>query len=45
MVEVSVVNLLQDTPGRLGLAPMEGVIDADTRALLTRQPGFDWVVT
>lgn len=45
MVEVSVVNLLQDTPGRLGLAPMEGVIDAHTRALLTQQPGFDWVVT
>ncbi|WP_444999786.1 tRNA dihydrouridine synthase [Halomonas mongoliensis] len=24
---------------------MEGVIDAHTRALLTREPGFDWTVT
>ncbi len=45
MVEVSVVNLLQEPSGRLGLAPMEGVIDAHTRDLLTRQPGFDWTVT
>ncbi len=45
MVEVSVVNLLQEPPGRIGLAPMEGVIDAHTRDLLTRQPGFDWTVT
>lgn len=45
MVEVSVVKLLQEPSGRLGLAPMEGVIDAHTRDLLTRQPGFDWTVT
>lgn len=45
MVEVSVVNLLQESPGFIGLAPMEGVIDAHTRDLLTRRPGFDWVVT
>ncbi|WP_447956206.1 tRNA dihydrouridine synthase [Vreelandella sp. EE7] len=38
-----VVNLLQK--GEIGLAPMEGVIDALTRDLLTRQPGFDWTVT
>lgn len=38
-----VVNLLQN--GKIGLAPMEGVIDALTRDLLTRQPGFDWSVT
>lgn len=44
-MEVSVVNLLQEASGRLGLAPMEGVIDAHTRDLLTRQPGFDWTVT
>jgi tRNA-dihydrouridine synthase C len=43
MVEESVVNLLQD--GRIGLAPMEGVIDAASRDLLTREPGFDWAVT
>ncbi len=45
MVEVSVVNLLQNEAGRIGLAPMEGVIDAHTRDLLTRRPGFDWTVT
>ncbi|WP_311063299.1 tRNA-dihydrouridine synthase [Halomonas sp. DWK9] len=38
-----VVNLLHK--GKIGLAPMEGVIDALTRDLLTRQPGFDWSVT
>ncbi|WP_249976513.1 tRNA dihydrouridine synthase [Vreelandella olivaria] len=38
-----VVNLLQ--AGKIGLAPMEGVIDALTRDLLTRQAGFDWSVT
>nr|WP_290953473.1 tRNA-dihydrouridine synthase family protein [Halomonas sp.] len=38
-----VVNLLQN--GEIGLAPMEGVIDALTRDLLTRQAGFDWSVT
>ncbi|MFC4209114.1 tRNA dihydrouridine synthase [Vreelandella malpeensis] len=38
-----VVNLLQK--GEIGLAPMEGVIDALTRDLLTRQRGFDWAVT
>ncbi|WFE71075.1 tRNA-dihydrouridine synthase [Halomonas sp. M1] len=38
-----VVNLLQS--GEIGLAPMEGVIDALTRDLLTRQAGFDWSVT
>jgi len=43
MVENTVVNLLQG--GRIGLAPMEGVIDAVTRDLLTRIPGFDWAVT
>lgn len=43
MVEISVVKKLQQ--GRVGLAPMEGVIDAITRDLLTRQPGFDWTVT
>lgn len=31
--------------GMIGLAPMEGVIDALTRALLTEQGGFDWGVT
>lgn len=31
--------------GRIGLAPMEGVIDSVTRDLLTRLPGFDWTVT
>ncbi|WP_350028335.1 tRNA dihydrouridine synthase [Larsenimonas salina] len=31
--------------GALGLAPMEGVIDATTRALLCEQGGLDWVVT
>ncbi|GAB2721766.1 tRNA dihydrouridine(16) synthase DusC [Halomonas garicola] len=31
--------------GRIGLAPMEGVIDALTRELLTARPGFDWTVT
>lgn len=31
--------------GRIGLAPMEGVIDAVTRELLTARPGFDWTVT
>ncbi|RAW08522.1 dihydrouridine synthase [Halomonas elongata] len=43
MVEVDVVNLLHD--GRIGLAPMEGVIDAATRDLLTRTAGIDWTVT
>lgn len=43
MVEQNVVNLLHE--GRIGLAPMEGVIDAHTRALLTEHPGFDWTVT
>ena len=38
-----VVNLLHK--GKIGLAPMEGVIDALTRDLLTRQAGFDWTVT
>ncbi|WP_390620249.1 tRNA dihydrouridine synthase [Vreelandella aquamarina] len=38
-----VVNLLHK--GKIGLAPMEGVIDALTRDLLTRQAGFDWSVT
>ncbi|MGE6608162.1 tRNA dihydrouridine synthase [Halomonas sp. NPDC076908] len=38
-----VVNLLQS--GKIGLAPMEGVIDALTRDLLTRESGFDWTVT
>lgn len=38
-----VVNLLQN--GKIGLAPMEGVIDALTRDLLTREAGFDWTVT
>ncbi|MGO3056741.1 MAG: tRNA dihydrouridine synthase [Halomonas sp.] len=38
-----VVNLLQS--GKIGLAPMEGVIDALTRDLLTRRAGFDWTVT
>ncbi|UTD53698.1 tRNA dihydrouridine synthase [Halomonas sp. MS1] len=38
-----VVNLLHK--GRIGLAPMEGVIDALTRDLLTQQTGFDWAVT
>ncbi len=42
MVEY-VVNLLHK--GRIGLAPMEGVIDAHTRHLLTVRPGFDWTVT
>lgn len=32
-------------PGRIGLAPMEGVIDALTRELLTARPGLDWTVT
>ncbi len=32
-------------PGRIGLAPMEGVIDAVTRDLLTREEGLDWTVT
>ncbi|RKD87411.1 tRNA-U20a,U20b-dihydrouridine synthase [Kushneria marisflavi] len=31
--------------GLIGLAPMEGVIDALTRALLTELGGFDWSVT
>lgn len=43
MVEPHVVNLLHK--GRIGLAPMEGVIDAHARALLTARPGFDWTVT
>ncbi len=43
MVEQNVVNLLHE--GRIGLAPMEGVIDVHTRALLTEHPGFDWTVT
>ncbi|MGJ8523140.1 tRNA-dihydrouridine(16) synthase [Carnimonas sp. R-84981] len=30
---------------RIGLAPMEGVVDVHTRALLTAIGGFDWVVT
>jgi len=34
-----------DAPGRLGLAPMEGVIDADTRALLSEDGALDWCVT
>ncbi|UYO75344.1 tRNA-dihydrouridine synthase [Halomonas qinghailakensis] len=38
-----VVNLLHK--GKIGLAPMEGVIDALTRDLLTQQSGFDWAVT
>nr|WP_290839756.1 tRNA-dihydrouridine synthase family protein [Halomonas sp.] len=38
-----VVNLLQS--GKIGLAPMEGVIDSLTRDLLTRESGFDWTVT
>ncbi|BBI59765.1 hypothetical protein HSBAA_10710 [Vreelandella sulfidaeris] len=42
-MELMVVNLLHK--GRIGLAPMEGVIDALTRDLLTRQVGFDWTVT
>lgn len=43
MVENKVVGLLHKD--RIGLAPMEGVIDAVTRDILTRQPGFDWAVT
>src|SRR6056297_2202829 len=43
MLGFLVVNLLH--PGRLGLAPMEGVIDAVTRDLLTRDEGLDWTVT
>ncbi len=31
--------------GRIGLAPMEGVIDADTRALLSEAGALDWCVT
>lgn len=31
--------------GSIGLAPMEGVIDAVTRELLTARPGLDWTVT
>ncbi len=31
--------------GRIGLAPMEGVIDADTRALLSEDGALDWCVT
>ncbi|MCX2522691.1 tRNA dihydrouridine synthase [Larsenimonas rhizosphaerae] len=31
--------------GALGLAPMEGVIDGLTRALLCEQGGLDWIVT
>lgn len=31
--------------GRIGLAPMEGVIDADTRALLSADGALDWCVT
>ncbi len=31
--------------GRLGLAPMEGVIDGDTRALLSEDGALDWCVT
>ncbi|MFC0268030.1 tRNA dihydrouridine synthase [Kushneria aurantia] len=31
--------------GAIGLAPMEGVIDSRTRALLTGLGGFDWGVT
>ncbi|WP_238401406.1 tRNA dihydrouridine synthase [Vreelandella alkaliphila] len=38
-----VVNLLHK--GKIGLAPMEGVIDSLTRDILTRQAGFDWSVT
>jgi tRNA-dihydrouridine synthase C len=48
MVDANVVNLLHNRPvdkGRIGLAPMEGVIDALTRDLLTRPSGFDWAVT
>lgn len=33
------------THGRIGLAPMEGVIDADTRALLSADGALDWCVT
>lgn len=33
------------THARIGLAPMEGVVDVHTRALLTEIGGFDWVVT
>lgn len=43
MVDISVVKKLHN--GRIGLAPMEGVIDAVTRDLLTRSAGFDWTVT
>lgn len=31
--------------GRIGLAPMEGVIDAVTRELLSLEEGLDWAVT
>lgn len=37
--------LSHERAGAIGLAPMEGVIDALTRALLTRHGGFDWSVT
>lgn len=43
MVGFQVVKLLH--PGRIGLAPMEGVIDAVTRELLTAREGLDWTVT
>lgn len=31
--------------GKIGLAPMEGVIDVTTRALLSEIGGLDWIVT
>lgn len=41
----SLPSLSPERAGAIGLAPMEGVIDALTRALLTNHGGFDWSVT
>ncbi len=46
MAQPSSLFHLEPSPvGRLGLAPMEGVIDADTRALLSADGALDWCVT
>ena len=43
MAGARVIKLLHS--GRIGLAPMEGVIDAITRELLSIEEGLDWAVT
>lgn len=37
--------LVSQTPAQIALAPMEGLVDANMRAILTQIGGIDWCVT